>query len=168
MCGNLADAPLSRRPAYHDDCPRGPSYDFRIDLATKEKRPADVVKWYDAWVKDKTDRYGGAGPHAERVADAVLDEFPQRALDVYRQGADRALVHTGDGVYREAMKYLRKVKDLLGKLGQAGEWQAYETQIREPYKRRRNFIQLPDCLGRDRIAGGRGRRTAALLASRSV
>jgi uncharacterized Zn finger protein len=143
------------RPAYSEP-PRkpGPSYLFLIDLAIKEKRLADALRWYDAWAADRGDRYGVAH-YTEHVADAVRSEFPERALDVYRQGAERALVNTGDSAYREAARYLRKLKEVLEKLDRSAEWQAYEARLREQYKRRRNFIQVLDRMNHDRIISGR-------------
>jgi uncharacterized Zn finger protein len=136
------------------DRPPGPSYEFLIGLAMQDGRLEDVLRWYGAFAKDRSDRYG-AEQYAERVADAVAERFPERALTIYRAGAERHLVHTGDTAYREAARYLRKMKRVLEQLGRAGEWAADETAIREQYRRRRNFIEILDRLERDRIVGGK-------------
>jgi uncharacterized Zn finger protein len=133
--------------------PDGPSYQFLVDLAMKEGRPDDILRWYDAWRQGRSDRYEAAH-YAERVADAVAGQYPERALEVYRQGAERHLVDTGDSAYRDAARYLRKMKRVLGQLGRGGEWAAYEANLREQYKRRRNFIDILNRLDRDRIVGG--------------
>jgi uncharacterized Zn finger protein len=137
----------------HREHPDGPSHQFLVDLAMKEGRPDDVVRWYDAWRRGRSDRYE-ADYYAERVADAVAERFPEWALEVYRQGAERHLVHTGDSAYREAVRYLRKMKRVLGRVDRDAEWAAYEANLREQYRRRRNFIALLDRLDRDRIVGG--------------
>jgi uncharacterized Zn finger protein len=147
-------SPERTRSPFGRDRPPGPSYEFLIDLAMKEARLDDVLRWYDAFARDRADRYG-AEQYAERVADAVAERFPERALAIYRAGAERHLVHTGDSAYREAARYLRKVKRVLEQLSRAGEWAAYEASIREQYKRRRNFIEILDRLDRDRIIGGK-------------
>ena len=84
----------------------------------------------------------------------MAERFPEWALEVYRQGAERHLVHTGDSAYREAVRYLRKMKRVLGRVDRDAEWAAYEANLREQYRRRRNFIALLDRLDRDRIVGG--------------
>lgn len=148
-----ARGPAPERVRWGREREDGPSYEFLIDLAIKEKRPEDVLRWYDAWAKDRTRPW--ANQYAERVADAVVDRFPDRALDVYRQGAERHLRDTGDSAYRETVRYLRKMKGVLERLGRSKEWAAYEAGIREQYKRRRNFIELLDRMNRDRIIGGK-------------
>ena len=67
----------------------------------------------------------------------------------------RHLRDTGDNAYRETVRYLRKMKGILERLGRSKEWAAYESSIREQYKRRRNFIELLDRMDRDRIIGGK-------------
>jgi uncharacterized Zn finger protein len=131
----------------------GPSYRFLIDLAIEERRLADALRWYDGWAEDKSDRFG-ASQYAEPIADAVRSEFPERALNVYRQRAEHALVSTADSSYREPGRFLRKMKETLDQMGRSAEWQAFEAQLREQYKRRRNFIQLLDRMARDQIIGG--------------
>lgn len=131
--------------------PPGPHYGFLIDLAIHEKRPADVLRWYDAWVQADKGKFGVAYGYADRVADAVRKDFPERALGIYRRGADGHLQHTGDGAYRDSIKYLRKICDVLNDLGRADEWKTYETQLREQYKRRRNFIEMLDRMNSGKI-----------------
>jgi hypothetical protein len=46
------------------------------------------------------------------------------------------------------------MKRVLGRVDRDAEWAAYEANLREQYRRRRNFIALLDRLDRDRIVGG--------------
>ncbi len=142
-----ADRPTDRRPS-------GPSYHFLIDLAIEEGRPADALQWYDRWVKADRRGYSGANQYAEHVADAVRGEFPERALEVYRAGAEAELAHTGDSAYQRTVKYLRKMKQVLDDLGRSAEWTAYEAGLREQYKRRKNYTHLLDRMTRSNISGG--------------
>jgi uncharacterized Zn finger protein len=141
------ERPMDRRPS-------GPSYHFLIDLAIEEGWLADALQWYDRWVKADRRGYSGASQYAEHVADAVRGEFPERALDVYRAGAEAELAHTGDSAYQRTVKYLRKMKQVLESLGRSAEWTAYEAGLREQYKRRKNFIHLLDRMKRSKIIGG--------------
>jgi uncharacterized Zn finger protein len=151
--------PSTERPAREAFIARekhtGPHYEFLIDLAIEEKRPEDVLRWYDAWRADRKERFHQANSRAEDVADAVKDNFPERAIEVYRKGAESALVYTGHHAYEEAASHLRKLKAVLEKIGRAAEWKTYESQLREQHKRKRNFIEILDRLDRGRILGGR-------------
>jgi uncharacterized Zn finger protein len=142
----LPEVPADERTARPNRVERtpGPDYAFLVNLAIHEKRTADVLRWYDAWVKQSKDRYGGAGSYSERVADAVRKDFPERALEIYRRLANHFLRDTGDSAYRNAVNYLRKVKEVMVALGRGPEWQTYEAELREQYKRRKKFIEMLD------------------------
>jgi uncharacterized Zn finger protein len=44
--------------------------------------------------------------------------------------------------YRDATDLLAKIRDLMVRTGDAGEFPAYLTEIREAHKRKRNLVKL--------------------------
>lgn len=130
---------LARRDRYPDRT--RPHLDVLLDMAIKAKQPERVLHWYDKMRAARS--HGG---HADRVAEAVRDEFPELALDVYRAGLDAQLPHTGDSAYQQATGYLKKMRPLFEKLGRAAEWVALVASLREKYARRRLFVEMLDTL----------------------
>lgn len=69
---------------------------------------------------------------------------PQDALAIYREQIPLILPQTGSGDYPEAIRFLRKIQDLLSVLGRADEFPRYTAELRVMHRRKRNFIKLLD------------------------
>ncbi len=132
-----------------------PFFDVLLDLAIAEKRPDDVLTWYDrlrnARRRSPWAAYGGED---ERVADAVAATHPERALEIYRQMADAQIARTSPSAYEEAARYLRKARKVLHALGRDAEWTQMIATIREKNARKRRLLEILDRLDNKRIIEG--------------
>lgn len=144
-------APRPERPGR--DAAEGPHLDVLLDLAIHEKRPDDVLKWYDALTGSRKPRgYGWGGDNrAVGVADAVRDAHPDRALALYKSAAESEIDRTSPSAYEAALPHLRKARDLLHRLGRDAEWQAYLAALRDKNRRKRRLMEALDRLERRRI-----------------
>ncbi len=70
-----------------------PVADTLIEIAIAEKKPGDVLRWYDRWEEDIIDRYLRHNLE-DRVADAVVDTYPERAIAIWKKKAERLIAET--------------------------------------------------------------------------
>jgi uncharacterized Zn finger protein len=135
---------------------QGPHWNVLLELALREKRPEDVLKWYDRMEKAKKPGFHGlgAGQYSGRVADAVAESHPDRAAAIYRSIAEREIAMTSPAHYEAALPYLRKLRALLQRQGKEAEWNRYLTEVRETNRRKRKLLELLDRLEGRRIVEG--------------
>src|SRR5262249_48597843 len=131
--------------------------DVLMDLAIAEKRPDDVLRWYDRLRENRRGAgfgWYGMNTSAERVADAVAEKHPDRALEIYRDLAEGQIARPSPSAYEEAARPLRKTKALLRRLNRAAEWTQYLAKLREENRRKRRLMEVLDRLeGRPIIEG---------------
>jgi uncharacterized Zn finger protein len=72
---------------------------------------------------------------------------PADAVRVYKGHVALLLRNTGDGVYREAVSLLDKIRTLLARCGEDAEFRAFLTEVRATHRRKRNLLQLLDRKG---------------------
>ena len=144
---------LADRARYAQE-PR-PHLDVLLDMAIAAKRPDEVLRWYEKMPAT----YGYRGQYSPRVAEAVVDAHPERALAIYRQALEAQLPHADQTAYENAVDYLRKMRPIYETLNRKGEWSALIASIRESYRNRPRFMELLDGLeGRTIIPDVRPRR----------
>jgi uncharacterized Zn finger protein len=85
------------------------------------------------------------------VADAVADTHPDRAVAIYRELAEGLIAQTKPAAYESAAGYLRKLRDLLTRIGRAAEWEGILAHLREEHRRKRTLMDVLDRLERRRI-----------------
>jgi uncharacterized Zn finger protein len=156
----LAAMFLKEKPAYWQSRPH---FDVLLDMAIADKRPDDVLHWYEKMKRPQQSAAGGWGGYgdswADRVADAVTKSHPERALEIYRAGLDAQLPHADARCYEAAGRYLKLMRPILTALGRADEWTARVAEIREKYRNRPNFMEVLDRLaGRTIVAAHKARR----------
>jgi uncharacterized Zn finger protein len=135
---------------------KGPHLNVLLDLALKQKRPDDVLKWYDRMRQAKRPGYydWGAGEYSARVADAVSESHPDRAEAIYRHIAEHEIDQTSPRHYEAALPYLRKLRALLQREKKGEEWKRYLTELREKNHRKRKLLELLDRLEGRKIVEG--------------
>ncbi|MCC6420804.1 MAG: hypothetical protein IT429_21425, partial [Gemmataceae bacterium] len=114
-----------------------------------EDRPDDVLRWYDLMNKERGragHAFHGMDVYSGKIADAVVKTHPERALEIYRRLAEGHIARTSPSAYESALPCLRKQRDLLRKLGRAGEWTTYLARLREDNRRKRRLLELLDGL----------------------
>jgi uncharacterized Zn finger protein len=134
-----------------------PYYDVLLELALEEKRPEDVLRWYDKMTAVRQQHcFGGYGGESwsGQVADAVADTHPDRAIALYKQIIEGYIARTSPSAYETARPYLRKLRDLVQGLNQQEEWSRYLTQLRDANRRKRRLLEVLDRLDNRRILDG--------------
>lgn len=132
---------------------QGPHLDVLLELALKDKRPDDVLRWYDRLRGERPrSRYGHEGVGREpQVADAIVETHPERAAALYREVIESCIGRANPGAYEETLPYLRKLRALLGRRGLEEEWQGYLAHLRETERRKRRLMEVLDRVERKPI-----------------
>ena len=130
-----------------------PMTDVLTQLAIAEKKPKEVLKWYDHGGRKK----GGAGLFGfsldEEVAEAVKSTHPDRAVAIWKEIAEKNIARVQASGYQAAVPYLRKVRNVLNRTRRKDAWQEYLAALRLQNRRRPRCLEELDCLegGRRRI-----------------
>lgn len=124
-----------------------------IQLAIAEKKPDEVLKWYDYAGRKK----GGLGlsdflVDATEVAEAIKSAYPERAIAIWQETAESNIARVQTSGYEAAVPYLRKMKNALTRAGRKQEWDEYLASLREENKRRPRCLEILS-----RLKGGRRR-----------
>ena len=122
-------------------------------LAIAEKKPDEVLKWYDYAGRKK----GGLGlsdfpVDATEVAEAIKSAYPERAIAIWQETAEGHIAQVSTSGYEASLPYLRKMKNALTRAGCKQEWDEYLASLQEENKRRPRCLEV---LGR--LKGGRRR-----------
>jgi len=142
------DWPLAQPPAILTSRRRRtgsayPDHGALINLAISERDPEQVLIWYD---RQKASG-GMSGVADERVAEAIRDHAPERAIAIWQALALRQINHTTPAAYQVAGNHLRKVKQTMTGIGQTEEWCRYLATLREAHRRKRRLLEVLDRLG---------------------
>ena len=135
------------------EAPEAPMTGILIRLAIAEKKPDEVLKWYDYAGRKK----GGAGLYRfivnpTEVAEAIKSAYPDRAIAIWQEAAEEQIARVSTSGYEAAVPYLRKMKNALTRAGRKQEWEAYLASLREENHRRPRCLEVLD-----RLKGGRRR-----------
>ena len=131
-----------------------PMADVLIDIAIEEKRPDEVLRWYDQRKSKKQIFWGGDGYQEDKIAGAVVDLYPDRAIAIWKNLAEKQIALTKPKAYEAAAIYLRKVYSLLKKLKREGEWKDYLLKLRQANARKTKFIEILNRVEGRRIVEG--------------
>lgn len=71
-------------------------------------------------------------------------EHPKDALRVYQEQIEPILDQKNNGAYEEAVKLLKKIKELMARTGKGEAFTGYLQRIRAEHKPKRNFMKLLD------------------------
>jgi uncharacterized Zn finger protein len=132
-----------------------PMADVLIVIAIEEKRPDDVLRWYDQLKSKRRMFWGGDGYQEDKIAGAVVTLYPDRAIAIWKNLAEKQIAFTQPNAYETAAVYLRKVQNSLKKLGKESEWKDYLLQLRQANARKKRLIQILDRLESRRIIDGK-------------
>lgn len=127
-----------------------PLIETLIDIAIAEKRPDEVIRWYDER-KPGSIGWGWRGVQDDNIAEAVVETYPDRALAIWQKIAEALIAQTQPSAYETAARYLRKVQQVLRKLGREKEWHSYLAQLRQANARKRRLLEILDNLAGRRI-----------------
>jgi len=116
-----------------------------IDIAIAEKRPDEVIRWYD---------HPGAQPFGwrwswfqeDKVAKAIAEAHPDRAIAIWKKLAEGQIAQTQPKAYEVAAGFLRSMHRAFKKLGRNKEWQSYIAGLRQANARKRRLLEVLDSL----------------------
>jgi uncharacterized Zn finger protein len=139
---------------------RSPHYQVLIRLAMEEKRPHDVLRWYDEWREVRAGREGAwrsvPAELEEAIAEAVASSHPDRAIDIFVEAADSVASQTNTRTYPEAGRLLKRAKRVLEKNGRSAEWSSILEDFRLNHRRKRRLMEVLDGIeDRPIVKGGR-------------
>ncbi len=131
--------------------PGPPHFDVLIDMAIAERQQNDALRWYDAMRAGQKQQRGisswcGYSDYGDRVAAAVTESHPERALEIYRQRVEDNLPRAHVSAYEAVAAYLRKMRPILKSLHREAEWEKVLTEIRQNYRNRPKFMEILDKL----------------------
>jgi uncharacterized Zn finger protein len=124
-----------------------------IDIAIAEKRPDEVIRWYERR-KPRSVAWGYGWVDDDKIARAVVDTYPDRALAIWQKIAENQIALTQTRAYETAATYLRKVHRVLKKLGREQEWKSYLAELRQANARKPRLVEILDGLAGRRIIEG--------------
>jgi uncharacterized Zn finger protein len=114
-----------------------------IEIAILEKKPDQVLKWYDQRPKG---RFGYPWLDEDAIADAVQVQAPERAVAIWKNKAERLIAQVKPSAYQEAAKFLRKAGVVMAKQNNQDQWDQYLGSLRETHARKRRLIEILDGL----------------------
>ncbi len=136
------DAP---KPERRDTFPR---FTTLIDIAIREEKPEEVLRWYDG-------RPGkhvfGHGALDESVATAVASHAPDRAVAIWKVLAEQAIARVKPSAYHEAARYLRKAAKVMIREKKETDWEQYLAGLRREHFRKRRLLEILDTLSAEPI-----------------
>ena len=136
-----------------------PHYRVLIELAMEEKRPHDVLRWYDdgreAGRVPRGGRRMGPVELEEEIAEAVASSHPDRAIDIFVKTADSVASETNTRTYPEAGRLLKRARRVLEENGRIEEWRSTLDNFRHKHRRKRRLMEVLDGLEDRPIVKGR-------------
>ena len=122
---------------------RFPLIDTLISLAILEKKPDQVLKWYDRRPKGHC---GGLGIDEDAIATALQAHAPDRAVAIWKNQAERLIAEVKPRAYQEAGKYLRKAGEVMARQNEQAQWDQYLSRLRETHARKCRLLEVLDGL----------------------
>ena len=143
----LPDTPL--------EAPKKPREKFPItgeliDIAIFEKKPDQVLKWYDTLPKGQ---FLGFRIDNNAVAEAIKSYAPDRAVAIWKYIAGHLIAQAKPKAYKDAARFLKKAAAVMKKNKKKNEWDLYIQSLRAEHKRKTRLIEVLDNLDGKPIAG---------------
>jgi uncharacterized Zn finger protein len=114
-----------------------------INIAILEKKPDQMLKWYD---QRPQGRLGWFGVDEDIIATAVQTYAPERAVAIWKNKAERLINQVKPDAYQEAAKYLRKAGMVMSKENKQAQWDQYLGSLRNTHARKRRLLEALDGL----------------------
>jgi uncharacterized Zn finger protein len=121
-----------------------------IELAILEKKPDQVLLWYDNLQENK---YSWYGVKHDEIASAIEAHAPDRAVAIWKHKAERLIDQVKPKAYLEAGQYLRKAAMVMVKEDKLKEWKRYLKTLRERHARKIRLLEVLESLEDKPIIG---------------
>jgi len=112
-----------------------------IDIAIAEKRPDEVIHWYD---QRKSQKFGGwwSELQEDKIAKALADDYPDRAVDIWKRLAANLIAQVKPKAYEKAAVHLTKIQRILKRRSKDKEWGIYLANIRKEHARKIKLLEI--------------------------
>ena len=112
-----------------------------IDIAIAEKRPDEVIHWYD---QRKSQKFGGwwSEFQEDKIAKALADDYPDRAVDIWKRLAANLIAQVKPKAYEKAAVHLTKIQRILKRRSKDKEWGIYLANIRKEHARKIKLLEI--------------------------
>jgi uncharacterized Zn finger protein len=124
-----------------------------IGIAILEKKPDQALYWYDQLSQK---RWGLQGVEDDEVAEAVRVHSPDRAVEIWKNKAERLIAQVKPKAYLEAAKYLRKAGSAMTQQKKQHHWNQYIQHLRQQHARKSRLMEVLDSLESKPIVKNRG------------
>ncbi len=114
-----------------------------IDIAIKEKRHNDVLKWYRLSKKS-----GGLWRDhtGEKVAQVIQETHPDEAISIWKALVTQEIAQAKPSAYQTAGHYLKKMNVVYARIDHEAVWSQYMAELREQNKRRPRMLDVLNAL----------------------
>lgn len=120
-----------------------PMIDDLIEIAIMEKKPEQVLHWYDQVPEG---RVAWFGIDDDSVAAAIEAHAPHRAVEIWQIKARRLIEQGKPGALQEAVKCLRRIGAVMEREKKKEIWRKYLNDLRRVHQRNRRLVELLDGL----------------------
>jgi uncharacterized Zn finger protein len=117
-----------------------------LDIAIEEKRPAEVIRWYDLSRNMQNFWQWSYFNSEDKVAEAVAGAYPERAIAIWKRLAENQIAQTKPRAYDQAAVYLNSLRLLLRRMGKEEEWKIYIAELRSSNIRKKRLLAVLDGL----------------------
>lgn len=114
-----------------------------IGIAILEKKPDQVLRWYDQLPQK---RFGWHTVDEDEIAAAVQTHAPDRAVAIWQKKAEWLIAQVKPSAYQEAAIYLRKAGSVMARRQEKEQWDKYLRDLRETHARKRRLMEILDGL----------------------
>jgi uncharacterized Zn finger protein len=122
---------------------RFPLVEDLIAIAILEKKPDQVLRWYDQRPKD---RFGWYKVDEDAIAAAVQAHAPERVVAIWQNRAELLIAQVKPSAYHKAAGYLRKAAKVMLREKKPAEWESYLKELRQQHFRKHRLIEILDGL----------------------
>jgi len=112
-----------------------------MNIAILEKNPEKVLSLYDQL---RSNKRGWIGIGNDRIAAAIQDYAPERAVSIWKTIAEGLVRQTKPSAYEQAAGYLRKIEKIMKREKKKSQWDQYLNSLKEKHARKRRFIEILD------------------------
>lgn len=150
----LPDTAIEKSGRVRTDKP--PYADVLIDIAIHEKRTEDVLKWFEIYGKKRSN---WPSDHIkDNVASAISHEYPDKAVTLWKELAEKHISITNVSSYSVGAQYLQKAQKIIKQSGRTAEWDAYMLRLKDANRRKPRCIEILNALSEKPIIRGRSQR----------
>ena len=132
----------SKRPLKKSGYQGRPDWNMLLEIALLEQRLEDAITIYQEAPKKMWWSWG----IDERLAVAVTASHPDVALRIWKSIVDSLIAQVKPSAYRDAAKYMRRMRTIYEDTGRVAEWLVVVKDLRLRHKRKRRLMEVLDRL----------------------